>query len=257
MKIISWNLSYFHKTEPKIAYLSSLLSDDDFIVVLQEVTESAYEAIAAAFPSYPMEFSLQIRKPGKYDTKARKLGIVILCSKSISIEATQVLDRSPFPDRTLLAHCHYRDTCFSVMGLHSVTGCDYDKAKSVQFYSFAEAVDTYRPAVVCFDANEPERDHFHVHEMTFFDNKDKGDGARTFFIGMIEQGLSEAYSASPDADKEALPYSHCLRTIKKRYDFIFLNEALFQINNLTYDYDGAKRSGSDHAIVASDVSLRQ
>lgn len=44
---------------------------------------------------------------------------------------------------------------------------------------------------------------------------------------------------------------HILKEEKKkvRYDFLFVNDDLFNDYNVSYDYDGAVKAGSDHAAI--------
>ena len=84
MKIINWNISWQNPIDKKIAYLKSLLSEDSFIIILQEVKLHSFNVLKQAFNSIAnIEYSLDFRIPGKYDTDSRKLGIAILFSKDI------------------------------------------------------------------------------------------------------------------------------------------------------------------------------
>lgn len=259
MKIISWNISFQNKIQPKIEYLLQKLGEDPFIVILQEVTQQSYEALCAAFlEKATVEFSLQHRIPGKYDTRSRKLGIAIICSSEITVLGAQVLDRSLFPDRTLVVDIVYNGKPFRVMGLHSITGCEHGKAKEIQYFSFSEAVDEYRPDIVGIDANEPEIDHYDISKMKFFDNYSKGKGCQTFFSTMSEQLLEDAFVKHYDIQSyiegKYLATSHIIHRGRKtarpvRYDFLFLNREKFKEYNCYYDYEAAVAAGSDHAAV--------
>lgn len=142
---------------------------------------NSYEALNKAFADVAkIEYSLEYRAPGKYDTDSRKLGVAILVSKDIEIIDAKVLDRALMPDRTLLVDIKYRNSSLRVLGLHSITGCQHLKAKEIQFFSFAEAIDEYRPDIVGIDANEPQYDHYEISKMKFFDNYNKGNGCKTF-----------------------------------------------------------------------------
>lgn len=102
MKIINWNISWQNPIDKKIAYLKSLISEDSFIIILQEVKLHSFDALKQAFEGIAtIEYSLDYRIPGKYDTDSRKLGIAILFSKDIRINNAKVLDRALMPDRTL------------------------------------------------------------------------------------------------------------------------------------------------------------
>lgn len=253
MKVFSWNISYLKANDIKFKYLFSLAKEDEFIIILQEVTQKAYQELNLFLADYHIEYSLNYRPMGKFDTKSRGLGIAVIASRKIQVISANILERTLLPERTLLVKCNYENQEFSVLGLHSITGCDHKKAKSLQFYSFAEAVDTFQPDIVCIDANEPEVDNLNVDEMIFFDNKDKGKGAKTFFQTMKNLCLTDAYSIL-NCNNNIIPFSHVIMgKYKKRYDFIFVNTNAFRILNMTYDYDNAILNGSDHALLIAEL----
>ena len=163
MNILNWNISWAKDIMPKIEYLRNQILGESFIVILQEVKPHAYNTIRECLSDIAqMEYSLLYRIPSRYDTDSRKLGVAILTSKDIAIERAEVLDRVLMPDRTLMVDVCYNNLCLRVLGLHSITGCQHGKAKEIQYFSFAEAIDTYKPDIVGIDANEPETDHYDV-----------------------------------------------------------------------------------------------
>lgn len=255
MKIIDWNISYSNAPEPKIALLQEVIGDDSFIAILQEVTPSQYEVIKDEFPN--IRYSLDYRKPGKFDSKQRQLGVAILCSEDIEFKNADVLSRCLLPDRTLIAELECNGHALRVMGLHSITGISHKKAKSIQFRSFAECVDEFRPDIVAFDANEPAKDHYDIDKMEFFNNQDKGIGAETFFKTLRDAGLNDAYLVNYDTsiyvDGEPLVTSHRFESsnVSKRYDFVFVNESI-AISQTKYMYDEAVRVGGDHAVIVCE-----
>ncbi len=260
MRIIDWNISYSGKSKSKFEYLEKVINNEPVIIILQEVIPSSYEALKDHFPKFNIEYSLIHRPPSKFDTKSRDLGVVIMTSKDIEIISAKVLDRCLLPDRTLLVEAKYNDKILKVMGLHSITGCDHKKAKSIQFYSFAEAIDTYKPDVVGIDANEPEVDCYNIDGMVFFDNKDKGKGAKTFFETIYENGLVDSlakkYNIENFENGEPLTVSHKVSgKYNKRYDFVFLNSVVFEEYNTEYDFENSKNAGSDHAIIKVDALI--
>ena len=252
MKIIDWNISYAGNPTNKFEYLKSKF-DKATIAILQEVTPEQFKALNSCFRDIAnIKYSLKYRKPGKYDTKQRQLGVAILATKDIEIVKTKCLDRCLLPDRTLMVDIKYKNKILRVMGLHSITGCDHKKAKSIQFLSFAEAIDEYKPDIVTFDANEPDIDHYDINNMTFFTgNKDNGKAARTFFETLINNNLhdslTEKYDSSKYKEGEPLAISHIINgKLKKRYDFVFTNK---KIKECSYYYNESIKAGSDHALI--------
>lgn len=260
MKIINWNISWSNKVDDKIKYLKALLDGESFIVIMQEVKIHSYEAIKEAFDGIAnVEYSLKYRIPGVYDTDSRKLGVAILVSKDIKIINAEVIDRALMPDRTLMVDIEYKNVSFRILGLHSITGCHHLKAKEIQYFSFAEAIDTYKPDIVGIDANEPQYDHYEISKMKFFDNYNKGNGCKTFFETMQENGLVDAFIKDYDihkyVDGEYLTTSHVIKKGNKhvRYDFLFVNEEKINNYKCNYDFRNAVEAGSDHASVIVDL----
>lgn len=162
----------------------------------------AYECLKQSFEDIAnIEYSLDYRIPGRYDTDSRKLGVAILVSKDLRIKNAQVLNRALMPDRTLMVDVEYQNTTLRVLGLHSITGCHHLKAKEIQFFSFAEAIDEYKPDIVGIDANEPQYDHYEISQMKFFDNYSKGNGCKTFFETMRDNGIVDAFIKDYDIEK--------------------------------------------------------
>ena len=256
MKILNWNISWANDTMSKIEYLRNQISGESFIVILQEVKPHAYDAIKEQLSDVAeMGYSLSYRIPGKYDTDSRKLGVAILISKDITVKKVGVLDRALMPDRTLMVDAVYKNTPLRILGLHSITGCQHGKAKEIQYFSFAEAIDTYKPDIVGIDANEPQIDHYDIGRMKFFDNHQNGKGCKTFFETMTQNDLSDAFVKDYDRSKfvngECLTTSHVIRRggKKVRYDFLFINEQKISDYSCEYKYEEAVLAGSDHAVI--------
>lgn len=259
MRIIHWNISYNCHKEKVAAFVSEQIADGRTVICLQEVTEPSFQCIRESLPAgCSTVYSLNYRKPGKYDGKNRHLGVMIILPESISIVESGVIERVIFPDRTAYAKIAYNGAEYKILSLHSITGCAYGKAKSTQFYAFAEAIEGLRPDIVTFDANEPAKDHYDISQMEFFDNGDKGDGARTFFGSLSSSGLSDAFTVHYDkanyVDGEPLATSHLIHgKIKRRYDFTFVNESRMTVSNCQYQYDKGCELSSDHAIIVTET----
>jgi exonuclease III len=252
MKIITWNISYFTKHEPKLKLLKNKVLNNSFIIILQEVKKNVYLKLLKDFKNHNVSYSINIRKPGKYDTGSRKLGLVIITSNDFILLEERVYERALLPDRTLFVKVKKDNQECKVLGLHSITGVDHKKAKSIQFYSFAEAIDELKPDIVGIDANEPKIDSNQVENMVFNDNKDKGEGAKTFFETMKNNGLIDYAQIKYKIENEK---DYLMPSVKlnggnyKRYDHLLVN---FNIKNIDYLMDEALEAGSDHALVVID-----
>ena len=256
MKVLSWNLSWANEVMPKIEYLRKQIFGKTFIVILQEVKPHVYDSLKELLSDIAhIEYSLSYRSPGKYDTNSRKLGIAILISKDIVVKNAKVIDRALMPDRTLMVDVTFNNMPLRILGLHSLTGCQHLKAKEVQYFSFAEAIDTYTPDIVGIDANEPQVDHYDISQMRFFDNYQNGNGCKTFFETMKQNALVDAfvknYDKSNFVEGEYLTTSHIIKRGNKkvRYDFLFINKEKFNDYSCIYEYEGAVCAGSDHAAI--------
>jgi len=252
MKIITWNISYFTKFEPKLKLLKSKVLNDSFIIILQEVKRSVYLDLLNEFNNQNISYSLNIRKPGKFDTGSRKLGIVIIYSKEFKLLEERVYERALLPERTLFVRLKKGTQEFKVLGLHSITGVDHKKAKSIQFYSFAEAIEELKPDIVGIDANEPKIDANLLKEMVFNDNRDKGQGAKTFFETMDNNGLEDYARIMFKKENEN---DYLIPSIKfkggkfKRYDHLLVN---FKVKSIDYLMNESLEASSDHALVIID-----
>jgi len=254
MRFINWNISYAGDTESKFKYLQTVITKDT-CVMLQEVKPHAYEYIKEQLQSeYLLFYSLNYRKPSKFDSDARKLGVLIIIHKSFQVEDSGVIERSPFPDRTMYIDFVHDNKNIKVLALHSLTGCGYYRTKSVQYDSFTEFIDNFQPDIIGIDANEPQIDHYDIKQMQFFDN---GPGAKHFFDKIDEIGLVDSFvkhnNITVYENGVPLAKSHNIRRKGAvRYDFIFIKNR-FEINLMNYYYEDAIKAGSDHALLVCDL----
>lgn len=224
---------------------------------MQEVKPHAYEYIKNLLGNqYEIFYSLNYRKPSKFDSDARRLGVLVLVNKGAEIESSGIIECSLFPERTVYITIKRKDKTIKVLALHSLTGCGYYRSKSVQYDSFVEFIDEYRPDIIGIDANEPQIDHYDIRQMEFFDN---GPGAKKFFNEMADIGLADAFVRCNGTDGyeagHPLIKSHNIRGKGAvRYDFLFVSDK-YMVDNCSYNYDEAVVAGSDHAIIVSDISI--
>jgi len=256
---IEWNIGHTADADKIADELYSYLSGT-CVIALLEVTQAKYQEFSALLePEYDILYSLDLREPGKYDSKARQLGILFIFSKDIRTDAYNICERTLLPERTLWADFEFNQKLYRIAAFHSVTGCEYKKAKSINFDSFTEWIDEYEPDIVMMDANEPEVDHYEIKKMKFFYNK--GNGAETFFNVLDDAGYKDCLAEVYDKDKfiegEPLAVSHVIKGCrkKKRYDFIFVNSVKFSVIDTEYLYVRAVEASADHAIVVANVDL--
>ena len=254
MRLIDWNISYAGEISSKIRYLKSILTDES-VLLLQEVKPTAYLALKAEFGSrFDLYYSLDYRRPGRFDREARKLGVLIAVKKGVPVTRAGVIERSPFPDRTMYVETDDDNQTLKLLALHSLTGVGYLATKSVQFDSFSEFLNDYQPDVIGIDANEPKQDHYDYNKMVFFDN---GPGARGFFEEAANIGLKDAYilSHAEHAMMNGVPLatSHIVKGRGPvRYDHLFVRKEM-KISKIGYHYEEAVAAGSDHALLICDI----
>ena len=268
MLILNWNISYGCKIEKIFNEITNIIkSQKTFIITLQEVTQKSFEFLKNKLQekSY-IYYSLNYRQPGKYDTNSRKLGVAIIISKNFEVLDANVFSRCLLPERTLFTTIKHKNKTFKIATFHSITGCAHKKAKSIQFYSFAETVENYQPDILTIDANEPEIDHFDISEMKFFNNLDKGKGAETFFRSCINNNLTDCFAKNfnPKNFLEGNPLttSHIINNNRKcsvrknkRYDFVFLNLNKINFKNIEYNLENAFKATSDHAYITLKAKI--
>lgn len=260
MQFLDWNMGWGANIDKAIEGINSIIQKKNFIITLQEIGESKGRVLLDEFGSKcNIAYSMDYRPRGKREPRNRDLGIMIITSKEIEIISAEVLANALLPERTLFVEVKYGEKFLKIMSLHSITGCDHKRAKSLQFYAFADAIDKYEPDIVSFDANEPEVDALTIANMKFYDNKDKGAGAKEFFGSLGDNGLSDAYTCVVEDGHEAnatLPISHLVN--KKgpvRYDFIFINKKCIKVENMEYKLGEAQAATGDHAFLVMDYKI--
>lgn len=258
MRVIQWNISYAGLIEIKINFLKNYLRKDNCIFVLEEVVDNDFKQLEK-IKGFNLIYSLDLRKPGKYDAKNRKLGVVIGLSKNLEINKYKVINRSLFPERTLFVKCKYRNKEINILGFHSLIGVDYKKSKSAQFYAIAEFINKNKLDFMCFDANEPKKDSYNLSDLEFFDQKgDKGKAASLILGKNKIHNLNDSFRVFIENNKSKYLKRSPLETsfivtggFKKRYDYIFSTNN-WKVENFSYLYKEAVLSGSDHALVIGD-----
>lgn len=244
------------KIEPKIDFLNTHLSDVGCIFVLEEVTESVVDEIRK-IQNFNFIYSLDKRKPEKYDGRNRKLGVLIGYSKDITLVNHDVLTKSLFPERTLFATFAKDGREIKVLGFHSLTGVDYKKAKSAQYNSIASFLDREQIDFMCFDANEPKIDHYNIEENEFFDQKgDKGKSASYILGRGCVHNLIDAFREHAEESRN-IPLTTSYRVSKridKRYDYIFKAKE-WKTKKVEYLFEESLEAGSDHSIIVGEFSI--
>jgi len=255
IRIIHWNISYNGDIDNKIIFLKKHI-DSNTIICLQEVQKSIYEKLQTELKPDFNTFSLEQRPPGKYEGKNRRLGVCIM-TYSYKLLEFKLANRSIFPERTNYIYVSNGNSTFGIFSFHSITGCDYKKAKSSNFASIADFIESNEIDFFTCDANEPDYDFLDEKKLIFNNNRDKGKNASLLFgsnrVHKMNDSLRDYYKQNNfGSNNSPIEVSYKTKTKDKRYDFIYYNSIKWKIQDLKYDYDNAIIAGSDHAMIIGD-----
>lgn len=280
IRIISWNSSYMGDPMKKVEALQSIISKTNnshpYVICLQEVTEKSYSYLSKVKEFNNHIFSLNIRKPGKLEGQNRKLGCMVIISEELKFNNSFLINRSLFPERALVAEIIYEEKTFQAISFHSLTGVGYKKAKSANFATIADYLNSRkeRPTILCCDLNEPKIDHIDINSNVYFNQGgDKGKYAElilnpkgihnlrdSFRIWISEPDftrIQEWQESTDEIEYSPLILSHKVRnTYSKRYDYIMVSPE-FKVKSIDYDYDAGVAGGSDHAILIGEYEFNK
>ena len=249
LQLIQWNISYSCKID-KIADFILANIEEHTIVCLQEVLAMHKDRLIERLAPSDYAYSLDYRKPGLFDGKNRRMGVLTMLFGGV-IEEAKVLDRTVFPDRTLYTKMRIGDESISLLNFHSITGVGYNKAKGANFASIAEFLhETVDLDFFCCDANEPQVDSFDVNDVKFW-NPNSKEASLIF-------GKEKVHHLKDPVQTdimlfETLPFSHITGMNKRRYDFIYRSDR-WSTNRLDFYYDESIEATSDHAMVVGQFN---
>lgn len=272
LRLIQWNVRLGGDCSTKVAAIKRYLDTSDAhmnVVVLQEVIPDHEPAYRALFQAGNSGCSLSLRAPSPLEGKNRALGVMIGVDGG-SIETVSLVDRAPYPDRTLVVQVKFEGSVYRFIGAHSLTGVGYKRAKSDQFLAIAEYLNDAQtgrlPTLMALDANEPEVDAAELADSQFFNNGDKGRGASTLIGPLATHGLQDvlrtmmaqvpnkADQIRADANSHALVTSYRTRSRECRYDQVWASDE-WQVVEVDYAYHEGLAAGSDHAMVVVDLAV--
>lgn len=244
LQIIQWNISYSCKID-KIANFILANIEGHTIVCLQEVLAMHKDRLIERLAPTDYAYSLDYRKPGLFDAKNRRMGVLTMLFGGV-IEEVKVLERTVFPDRTLYTKMRIGDEAVSLLNFHSITGVGYKKAKGANFVSIAEFLhQTVDLDFFCCDANEPQVDSFDACEMKFWKMNSKE--ASLIFGKEKVHHLTDPVQTDPLLF-DVLPFSYITGKNRRRYDFIY-RSGRWTTKRFDFYYDESIEASSDHAMV--------
>jgi len=255
VRIIQWNISFKANADKIVEFLLNSVSGHT-IITLQEVLESVHQEISSKLNADDVACSLSHRSPGKFEGKNRKMGVATYAFGG-SIESSSLISRSIFPERTLQTAIKFEDTSINLLTFHSITGCDYKKAKSSNFASIADFLHEHDLDFFTCDANEPKVDSINDNDIVFFDNKDKGKNAGLILGATKVHVLNDAYktystNSGNELDSNPLATSHVVsKKYHRRYDHVYHNNK-WKVDSVVYPYGESIDASSDHSAVIGD-----
>jgi hypothetical protein len=254
IRIIQWNIRINSSAEAISALIRSLIQGP-VVVHLQEVSEAAFSVLCSELKPDGYAFSLSHRPAGKNEGRNRRMGVATLTFKAKLI-FSHLVDRSVFPERTLVSQIEYDSMRIITLNFHSLTGVGYKKAKSSNFASLADFLESEKIDFICCDANEPKIDSLRVADTEFFDNGDKGRCAAMIFGNGAKHDLCDSFrlhlnNTGESGESIPIAVSHVVAGQPRRYDHI-LHAPRWHVESMFYDYKSAMQASSDHAIVVAD-----
>lgn len=244
LKILQWNISYSCKIDNIANFISSNI-EGNAIVCLQEVLDSHKNRLIEYLSPSDYAYSLDYRKPGLFDGKNRRMGVLTMVFGG-EIEEASVLERTVFPDRTLFTKMMIENETVSILNFHSLTGVGYKHAKGANFASIAEFLHvTVDLDFFCCDANEPQVDSFDVNDVKFWNPNSK----ETSLIF----GENKVHHLIDPVQNEALgfvslPFSYITVNTPRRYDYIY-KSGRWTTESFHFYYNESVAASSDHAMV--------
>jgi len=256
IRIIQWNISFKCKADKIAEFLINHIYEST-IINLQEVNQQQHNELLELLKPDDYVFSLDKRPKGQFEGKNRALGVSTYIFDGL-IESSNLLDRSVFPERTLLVNSIFGSEKIQTLNFHSLTGVDYKKAKSSNFASIADFLHQAKDKLdfFCCDANEPMVDSLYESELEFWDNKDKGKNAQLLFGQYKVHELVDSFRTylldkGQTTTTNPLTISHKTGSNGRRYDFIY-NSRKWIIKGIKYLYEDSIKATSDHSIVIGD-----
>ena len=230
------------------------------IINLQELLAPVHTQISSILKPDGVAFSLNDRKPGKYEGANRSMGVATYVFGGRLIDH-ELVTRALFPERTLCSTLQFEGRDISVMNFQSLSGADYKKAKSSQYTALADFMSGRYLDFFSCDANEPRIDALDENEVKFFDHGDGGKSAGLLLGKNKVHQLSDAYKrylnekGSTGNLDSPLAVSHVIsKQQPRRFDHIYAADK-WTVDSFSYPHEASIKASSDHSAVIGEFSL--
>ena len=256
LRVVQWNIKH-NSDAMKIASKLNSVVRGNTLIQLQEVTTSNFQLIEKQLSASDSVLSLNYRVPGPYEGKNRALGVATFLFGGI-IKDSFLLNRTLFPERTMVVDAVFDACKIRALNFHSLTGVGYKHGKASNFASIADYIADHEIDIFSCDANEPMVDDLDIDKVLFFDNGDKGRCASLLFgknkVHPLEDVWRNHHKAKGDLQVES-PISYIIQgKIFKRYDFIYALPEHVSVN-IEYQLEESIKASSDHAMVLADLQI--
>lgn len=269
MRFATWNINRpgIERTHRLLRFLTDAHWD---VVALQEVTPRAWEVISESGVADTSLYTLDgfdIEPLGKYPH-----GVALLARNGFGLSEPKLIPRLPKAERALVATTLLDDTPVTVAGWHAPNAAGEGRMTKRQGYlSILEWLDKVGgPVILGFDGNHwnlsidpkpsyvPEsRSSFFLENQFFGSNKTHR--LRDALLDHLRQHPAEYEKIRELRPRGPLAVSYVRgstkRPVEDRMDYVFISDEIGVIS-CSYDYEGARAAGSDHAILTADLVVR-
>lgn len=269
MRFATWNINRpgIERTHRLVRFLTDVSWD---VATLQEVTPRAWEVISESGVAETSFYALDgfgIEPVGKYPH-----GVALLARNGFGLTKPRLVPGLPKAERALAATTLVDDSPVTVAGWHAPNAAGEGRMTKRQgYFSILEWLDTVSGLLVLgFDGNHwnlsidlkpsyvPEsRSSFYLENQFFGSNSTHG--LRDALLDHLRQHPAEYERITELRPGGPLAVSFVRGSTKKpvedRMDYVFVSDEIGVIS-CSYDYEGARAAGSDHAIVTADLVAR-
>jgi exonuclease III len=263
VRLASWNVNNRLLRDSHVEFLRTLECD---VLALQEVAPGFYSALSQTGLFTCHSYSLTLRPPDAGEPKARRLGCAIFARQPLEFSTESILQRLPFPERSLIVELRAPTTAFTVCSFHTPPGASWGELKPRSHRVLVEWLRTQNArCILAIDANAPKTDHPDITKNEWW-----WEYEPRLLGSSREHCLKDTWRAHLEANpellrriQEARPFgplavSHMRGRGKQktecRYDFICVTPDI-RVSNVEYLYEESVCAGSDHALVYAELQI--
>lgn len=274
-RVATWNVNY---RGPSVAAVLGRLLERSRVdlVLVQEANASSLDALAEAAG---LDWAVSAFDAGAPIPASRsgRHRVAALAGRGERPRDIGVLADLALPERMVFASLRTTVGLLTVASYHAPPGVSWGSVKVDHAQALLRWVNATRgPIIVGADANTPEIDHpdrelVRTHWHTGIRKLAGAPGDDATFGGFPRHRFDDAYRRWVDAHPDELdiirrerpngPLAVSHRTGKRRdspgfprrFDALWVGPE-FEVQSISYDYEGAIAAGSDHALVVADLS---